>query len=251
MLVDVLREQREYEKAEQAAPRARRRRRPDDVNLAAALVQVVSLEAGEAAAAGNAERQRALDEKASTMIREYRKRYPRQRHLPPGRMRPGRPGRRLDRAIAITQEIDKVAKSRPDRAAAPRPALRPAGQAREVAKAYAECSGTRIPVSPTSASCWPRSSSSWASTTRRSSRRGSSSTATRTGSTPSCSRPGPSPSRVRPTRSGRRPARRPSSGSRRRSPSSRDSSRPITPSPRSSCQAAAGGPRRSRPTSAT
>ena len=52
MLVDVLREQREYEKADKLL-RELVQESPDDVNLAAALVQVVSLEAGEAAAAGN------------------------------------------------------------------------------------------------------------------------------------------------------------------------------------------------------
>ena len=130
---------------------------PDDVNLAAALVQVVSLEAGEAAAAGNAERQRSLDEKASTMIAEYRKRYPDNVTFLKAECDLVARGGDWTRAIAITQEIDKVAKSTGTGAADPRPALRPAGQAPRGRQGLRRGPRARIPASPTSASCWPRS----------------------------------------------------------------------------------------------
>ncbi len=108
LLVDVLRERKEYEKAEQVL-RKLIEEAPEDANLAAALVQVLSIQAGEAAVAGKTERQRALDEKALVMIRDYRKRYPRGIVFLQAECDLAARGGDLNRAIAITEEIDTIA----------------------------------------------------------------------------------------------------------------------------------------------
>jgi predicted Zn-dependent protease len=108
LLVDVLREHRKYEQAEKVL-RTLIQEAPADENLAAALVQVVSLEAGEAAAAGNPELQRTLDEKALAMIREDRKRYPNSIVFLKAECDLAARQGDINRAIAITSEIDKIA----------------------------------------------------------------------------------------------------------------------------------------------
>ena len=248
MLVDVLREQREYEKADKLL-RELVQESPDDVNLAAALVQVVSLEAAEAAAAGNTERQRALDEKASTMIAEYRKRYPDNVTFLQAECDLVARGGDWTRAIAITQEIDKVAKSTGAGALIRARIFAQQDKPSEVAKAYAECLDAN-----------PRQPDVRVLLAQELVKLGEYDEALKQarmvldGDKDRLDailwRPGPWPSRAPATRRGRRPARRPSSGSRRRSPSSRDSSRPITRWPRSR-PGGAGGPRRSRRTGAT
>jgi cellulose synthase operon protein C len=137
MLVEVLREQRDYEKADKLL-RELVQESPDDVNLAAALVQVVSLEAGEAAAAGNTDRQRALDEKASTMIGEYRKRYPENVTFLKAECDLVARGGDWTRAIAITQEIDKISKSSGSGPLIRARIFAQQDKPREVAKAYGE-----------------------------------------------------------------------------------------------------------------
>ncbi len=94
LLVEKYREQKQYDRAEQLLSELHQEF-PDESNLAAALVQVVSLEAAEAAARNQSDRQRQLNDRASAMIREFRARYPSTRGLPPGRMRHGGAGRRL------------------------------------------------------------------------------------------------------------------------------------------------------------
>ena len=81
------------------------------MNLAAALVQIISLEAAQAAAQGRADKQRALDEKAVTMIRDYRKRFPTNLTFLQAECDLAARGGDLMRAIAITEEIDKISKS--------------------------------------------------------------------------------------------------------------------------------------------
>ncbi len=136
-LIDVLREQKEYEKAEHELAELVREA-PDDMNLAAALVQIISLEAAQAAAQGRADKQRALDEKAVTMIRDYRKRFPTNLTFLQAECDLVARGGDLTRAIAITEEIDKISKS-----STMGPMLRARIYARqektrEVARAYGE-----------------------------------------------------------------------------------------------------------------
>ena len=145
-LIDVLREQKEYEKAEHELAELVREA-PDDMNLAAALVQIISLEAAQAAAQGRADKQRALDEKAVTMIRDYRKRFPTNLTFLQAECDLVARGGDLTRAIAITEEIDKISKS-----STMGPMLRARIYARqektrEVARAYGE-SLARNPQQP-------------------------------------------------------------------------------------------------------
>ena len=250
MLVDVLREQREYEKADKLL-RELVQESPDEVESrrragAGRLARGGrGRRGGQRRAAAGARREgqhddrripQALSRRTSTFLKAECDLVAR--------------GGDWTRAIAITQEIDKVAKSSGTGALIRARHLRPAGQAARGRQGLRRMPSRRIPASPTSASCWRRSWSSWASTTRRSSRPGSSSTPTRTGSTPCCG--GPGPRRVGCQRLGdvKPPARRPSSGSRRRSPSSRafveayHALADIEPG-------GDAGPRRSRPTGAT
>ncbi len=146
LLVDVLRDRKEYEKAEQVL-RKLIEVAPDDANLAAALVQVLSLQAGEAAVAGKADRQRTLDEKALVMIRDYRKRYPRSVVFLQAECDLAARGGDLNRAIAISEEIDKIA---PESTTGPMLRARllsRQGKSEEVAKAYKEAL-ERNPMQP-------------------------------------------------------------------------------------------------------
>ncbi len=108
LLVDVLRERKEYERAESLLNKLLAES-PEDANLAAALVQVVSLEAAEAAAAGKSTLQRTLDDKALVMIRDFRKRYSRSIVFMQAECDLAARAGDLNRAIAITEEIDKAA----------------------------------------------------------------------------------------------------------------------------------------------
>jgi predicted Zn-dependent protease len=106
-LVQVCREQRNFARAEQVL-RELLRESPQDAYLAAALIQVVSIQAAEAAAANQPERERELNAAALGMIREYRGRYP--SNLAFLQAECDLAARRGDaaRAVEITREIDKI-----------------------------------------------------------------------------------------------------------------------------------------------
>jgi tetratricopeptide (TPR) repeat protein len=109
-LAQVCREQRKFARAE-AVLRALLSEAPEDANLAAALVQVVSLQAAEARAANEQARERELSEKAVSMIREYRKSYPNNLAFLQAECDIVARQGDFGRAIQITHEIDKVAPS--------------------------------------------------------------------------------------------------------------------------------------------
>lgn len=137
LLVDVLREQRMYDKAEEHL-RKLVEDSPADVNLAAALVQVVSLEAATAGAAGDSEKKRALDDQAAAMIADYRKRYPESVAVLQTECDLAAREGQFSKAVAITEEIDKLARS-----SATGPLLRARlyalqNKPAEVVKAYSE-----------------------------------------------------------------------------------------------------------------
>ena len=146
LLVDVLRDRKEYERAEQVL-RKLIEVTPDDANLAAALVQVLSLQAGEAAVAGKADRQRALDEKALVLIRDYRKRYPRSVVFLQAECDLAARGGDLNRAIAIAEEIDKIVPASTTGPMLRARLLSRQGKSEEVAKAYKEAL-ERNPMQP-------------------------------------------------------------------------------------------------------
>ena len=109
---------------------------PDDTNLAAALVQVVSLDAAEAGAANQPDRQRELNDQAATMIRQYRERYPNSIVFLQAEC--DLVARRGDfsRAIELTREIDKVSKTSPMGALLRARLYAASGQTRDLAQAY-------------------------------------------------------------------------------------------------------------------
>jgi tetratricopeptide (TPR) repeat protein len=107
LLVEKCREQRDYARAE-AVLAELHREFPEDANLAAALVQVVSLEAAQAGARHQPDRQRQLDDQAAALLREYRARY--SQDLALLQTECDMAARRGDftRAIAVSHEIDKI-----------------------------------------------------------------------------------------------------------------------------------------------
>ncbi len=137
MLVDVYRHQKDYQGAEKLL-RELTAENPDDDNLAAGLVEVVSLAAADAMAAGDADKLRDLEDRAETLIHDSRAKFP--TNLAILQAECDQAARRGDytRAVEVTREIDKVAKH-----SAVGPLLRArlfASQNRpvDVAKAYAE-----------------------------------------------------------------------------------------------------------------
>ena len=74
-------------------------------------MQVVSLQAAEAASRGQADRQRQLEDRAASMIREYRARYPDAVAFLQAECDMAARRGDFTQAIAFTREIDKVAKT--------------------------------------------------------------------------------------------------------------------------------------------
>jgi cellulose synthase operon protein C len=110
VLVEKLREQKHYDRAAQLLAELHKEF-PEESNLAAALVQVVSLQAAEAASRGQSERQRQLEDRTAAMIREYRARYPDNAAFLQTECDMAARRGDFPRAIALTREIDKVAKN--------------------------------------------------------------------------------------------------------------------------------------------
>jgi tetratricopeptide (TPR) repeat protein len=111
-LVAIYRDLKQYDRAAPLLTELHREF-PQDTNLAAALVQIVSLQASEAAARGEPDRERVLNEKAAAMIREYRARY--RDNVVFLQAECDLVARRGDfaQAIELTREIDKNSKTSP------------------------------------------------------------------------------------------------------------------------------------------
>ena len=86
---------------------------PEDINLAASLIQTISLQAAEAGARNETDRERSLNEKAAVMIKDYRARYP--DNLVLLQIECDLVARHGDftRAIELTREMDKASKTSP------------------------------------------------------------------------------------------------------------------------------------------
>ena len=210
------------------------RSRPTTSNLAAALVQVVSLEAAEAAAAGQGRAAAVARREGASHDPRVPQRYPDEPDLPPGRMRPGGPRRRLTRAIAITQEIDKVAKTSTMGPLLRARLYRPAGQDARGGQGLRRGARARTHASPTSASCSARTAQ--ARRARRGARAGQARARRRQGSARRHAARGPVPSPIGSLDVGEEAARAggrraPRGGDRRGSPAFVE---PITSWPRSS-----------------
>jgi predicted Zn-dependent protease len=106
-LVEVCRDHGQYTRAEELLKELYRES-PNDANLAAALVQVVSIQAEVARSQDEADRCRQLEARAIAMIREYRSRYPNE--LAFFQLECDLAAQRGDysRAAEITREIDKT-----------------------------------------------------------------------------------------------------------------------------------------------
>ena len=136
-LVKAFRDERLYEKADSLL-RDLLQASPDDTNLAAALIQVVSFEATEAAMRNQPDRQRELNNRAAAMIRDYRARFPNSTvfiHAECDMVT-----RRGDhtRAIELTREIDKLSKTSPMGALLRARIYAAQGKPRDLAQSYKE-----------------------------------------------------------------------------------------------------------------
>jgi len=111
-LVTLYRDLKQWDRAEPLL-RELHQESPDDTNLAAALIEIVSLQASEAAARSQPDRARMLNDQAASMIHEYRARFP--NNLVFLQAESDLVARRGDfrRAIELTREIDKTSKTSP------------------------------------------------------------------------------------------------------------------------------------------
>jgi cellulose synthase operon protein C len=136
-LVKVYREQRQFGKAAELL-RALLKETPDDTNLAAALIQVVSIEADEAGALSQTDRQRELNNQAASMIREYRDRFPSSPLFVQAESEMAARRGDFTRAIDLTREIDKMSKTSPMGALLRARLYAAQGKTRDLAQSYSE-----------------------------------------------------------------------------------------------------------------
>jgi tetratricopeptide (TPR) repeat protein len=111
-LVTIYREMGLYERAA-ALLTELNKETPDDLNLAASLIQTLSLQAADLGARNDALRERSLNEKAALLIKDYRSRY--RDNLVLLQIECDLVARRGDftRAIELTREMDKASKTSP------------------------------------------------------------------------------------------------------------------------------------------
>ncbi len=121
-LVKVYREQKRYDRAAEVL-RELIKETPDDTNLAAALIQLVSIEADDAGARNDVDRHRELNNQASAMIKEYRGRFPNSQVFVQAESDMAARSGNITRAIDLTREIDKMSRTSPVGRTAASPAL--------------------------------------------------------------------------------------------------------------------------------
>jgi cellulose synthase operon protein C len=136
-LVSIYRELRQFDQAARLLAELSAEF-PDDTNLAAALVQVISLQASDAAAVNQPDKERALNDQAAAMIQEFRGRF---------RTNPvflqaecDIVARRGDfpRAIELTRELDQLSKTSPMGAILRARLYAAMGKPADMAQAYTE-----------------------------------------------------------------------------------------------------------------
>ncbi len=137
LLAEVYREQKDYAKAE-ATLRELAKKNPKEPGLAATLVRVVSIQAVLAGERNDRERERAQNEKAVALIKEFRAKFP--NSLAFLQEECDLAFRRGDvaRATAITNEIDQLAKNSPVGPLLRARIYTAQGRMTEVAESYAE-----------------------------------------------------------------------------------------------------------------
>jgi cellulose synthase operon protein C len=136
-LVKVYRDARLYDKADKLL-RDLLEASPDDTNLAAALIQVVSFEATEAAMRNQPDRQRELNNRAGAMIRDYRARFPNSTVFIHAECDMVARRGDLTRAIELSREIDKLSKTSPMGALLRARIYAAQGKPRDLAQSYKE-----------------------------------------------------------------------------------------------------------------
>jgi tetratricopeptide (TPR) repeat protein len=112
MLAEVYREQKDYAAAEKVV-RQVMTDFPKDSALAASLVQLVASQAVEAANRGDRALERSLNEKTAGLIRDFRAKFPNDLSFLQAECDLAARRGDLTRATAVTQEMDKIAKSSP------------------------------------------------------------------------------------------------------------------------------------------
>jgi cellulose synthase operon protein C len=136
-LVTIYRDLRRYDKAS-ALLSELNKEAPDDINLAASLIQTISLEAADAGARNETDRERSLDQKAAAMLSDYRTRFA--DNLVLLQIECDMVARHGDftRAIELTREMDKTSKTSPAGALLRARLYTLLGRTHEVAQAYTE-----------------------------------------------------------------------------------------------------------------
>ena len=112
MLVEVYRDQKDYARSESLLGELCKAS-PDDSSLAGALVFVLALDAADAAASNQLDREREINAKAAALIHEYRARFPKDVTFVQAEC--DLVARRGDfaRAIEMTREVDKISPDSP------------------------------------------------------------------------------------------------------------------------------------------
>jgi tetratricopeptide (TPR) repeat protein len=137
MLVDVYRDQKDYDRCE-AVLNDLRKESPDDPSLAVALVQIVSAQAAEASVLNLPDREKELNNKASTLIRQFETRFPKNLAFLQAECELTARIGDFTRAMDLTREIDKLS---PESTMGPMLRTRiftALNKTREVAQAYSE-----------------------------------------------------------------------------------------------------------------
>ena len=136
-LVKVCREQRRFEQAAELL-RGLLKETPDDTNVAAALIQLISIEADEAGSRFQTDRQRDLNNQAISMIREYRARFPSSPVFVQAESEMAARRGDFTRAVDLTREIDKLSKTSPVGALLRARLYAAQGKTRDLAQSYQE-----------------------------------------------------------------------------------------------------------------
>ena len=137
LLVEVYRDQQNYEGAERIL-RELMTLSPRDALVAQNLVRLTAIQAIEAARRGDRDRERALNEKTAGLIREFRSKFPNDLSFLQSDCDLASRRGDMARALAITQEMDRVAKASPLGPMLRAQLFAAQGRTREAADAYTE-----------------------------------------------------------------------------------------------------------------
>jgi cellulose synthase operon protein C len=137
LLVEVYKDQKDFTRAEQLLGELCTES-PDDATLAAGRVLVLALDAADAAARNQSDREREINDKAAALIGSYRIRFPKDLAFPQAEC--DLIARRGDfaRALEMTREIDKLSPESPLGPILRSRLFTALNKPREVAQAYAE-----------------------------------------------------------------------------------------------------------------